>query len=286
MRPCPPLCLLLLTLFWWPQPLWSYEPPLADIYQRILSRTPKVSRAIIRTRSRIYQALPERFPEGAGPVPGDAPPVARQEREFWQTIYWIRHRVLAVETFSGSGELLNLMLDEGFAPVLVNTDSARVFSRLDIVPPYLAFVQGTREDWTAGLRLWGVQPSGYDLVRSGKDSFFIRLQEGPGKSVWVEQEGLRPVKIKTLVDDPERPFALTIEFVDFLHVGGHNAEEKNLHYPRTTNYLVDGRLFRQTNVISLQADPRLAKFPLRRLRALGRELSAGNGDTRADEGVQ
>jgi len=260
----------------------AYEMPLAELYQRILARAPAVSRAIIDTSTTVFAAYPQ-APTGILDLPADAVPVERPERAYRQRIYWIRDRFLGVETFSATGARLNLFIDEGFQPVMFNTEPQRLFAARDVRPPFLPFLGETLAGWRAGLNDWGVLPSRYDLVQNPKGTFFYRLLDGPGRTAWVEREPLRLTRIETEVPGEERPIALTIHFVDFVFSGELDPPERNLRYPRTVDFLVDGRLFKQVNLVDVQSDPPLASFPVTRLRREAQALAAERAATEAAE---
>ena len=136
--------------------------------------------------------MPVRVPGVGG---DEASPRIVRERGFLQTIYWMRDRFLAVETFSEDGQPIHIYLDDGLQPISVGLAGDRKFSDWDILPPYLPFVEENREDWLEGLNRWGLLPHRVDLVRAAKGRIYFRMFESPGKSVWIDRERYLPVRL-------------------------------------------------------------------------------------------
>ena len=275
-------------------PLRAYEPPMDEMVKRILSKSTSTSRAIIRTRSRVFDpsqgngASSDQAGDAALRIPGVGPdetlPVEQPEREFHQTTYWIRNSFLAVETFAADGELLHFYINEAMQPLSVNFSEERKFSELDILLPYLPFMEESRADWQEGLDRWGLQPASVDFVRAAKGKVYYRLLESPGKFLWVDRIRHLPVRLHTLLEGGRRPLALTIEFGEFLLI--QESEGQTFAFPRTINYLLNGRLFKQTVVQKFDADPPWRRFPLTRLRKKGRELRESESEAGDPGGVQ
>ena len=272
---------LTLQLFAIPASVLAYEPSLDEIISRSLGDRSYISRIIIESQSAVFDPL--RVAGDAGEsdgaeavrMPGvgaDEPvPTREEDRAFRQTTYWARDKFLAVETFSEDGELLHFYLREALEPISVNISEERRFSELDVLIPYLPFIEGIREGWEEGLDRWGLQPATVDLVRATKGSIFYRLTEVPGKSVWLDRKRYYPVKIRTLVEGGVQPLAMTIEFSEFLLFEG--TEKQTFGFPRTINHLLGGMLFKQTTVTSMLVNPSWRRFPLTRLRKKGRKLA-------------
>ena len=273
----------------------AYEPPLEEMVKRILSKSTLTTRAIIRTRSVVFDPTgrAESASDSAGQtialrVPGvgpdEEPLVPREERTFWQMTYWVRNSFLAVETFSTDGKLLHFYINEAVQPFSFNLHEERFFSQLDVLLPYLPFVGETKTDWQEGLDRWGLQPASVDFVRASKGRVYYRLFEAPGKSMWVDRIRHLPVRINTLIEGGVRPLALTIEFGDFLLF--REGEGEPFAFPRTINYLLDGRLFKQTIVQQFDANPSWHRFPLTRLRNKRQELLAAQMEGDMPKGIQ
>lgn len=257
----------------------AYEPTVDEIVTRFLEKTPPTTRAIFETRSVVFDPFATGEPaadaaEGATLTSGVGEDEEVQneqpERAFIQTTYWIRNSFLAVETFSTDGELLHFYLGEKFKPISLNQSADRPFADWDVLSPYLPFLEAGAEGWREGLDRWGVQPERVEFIRTPKGLVYFKLVEGPGKSVWVDRFLHRPLKIETVIEGGPEPLRLTIEFGEFMLFGDEEAGP--VMFPRTINYLLDGRLFKQTTVRRFENEPPWARFPLTRLRRKGREL--------------
>lgn len=268
---------------------WAYEPSLEEIIARSAKDRSSFGRAIIETQSAVFD------PIGAGAdtgdnvrTPGVGPnediPEPQEAKSFRQTIYWVRNKILAVETFSSEGELLHFYLAEVLEPISVNLTNDRLFSDIDVLNPYLPFIEDNRESWKEGLDRWGLLPSAVSLVRASKGRVFYRLAESPGKSLWLERKRYLPVRINTLVEGGIRPLAITIEFSDFILIEG--VGEQLFVFPRTVNHLLDGVLFKQTTVTGILVNPSWRAFPLTRLRKKAGELAKKTEDTTASRGIR
>lgn len=276
-----------------PTPAQAYEPPLEEIVSRVLEDRSFFSKAIIETHSQVFDPMSE---AGSGAaeagavvrIPGvgadETVPVHQEDRAFRQITYWVRNMFLAVETFSLDGEPLHFYLREALQPVSVNLTESRKFSDWDVLVPYLPFIEDNRENWLEGLGRWGLLPATVDLVRAAKGRIVYRLMESPGKSVWIDRKHHLPVKINTRIAGGTQPLDITIEFGEFLLFEG--GENQQFEFPRTINYLLDGRLFKQTTVTGILVNPSWRRFPLTRLRERGRELAERIAETAMPTGAQ
>lgn len=249
----------------------AYEPPLEEIIARSLRDRSYFGRAIIETESAVYDPFANtQSPGNNGKVrtlgvgADEVVSELQEDKGFRQTIYWVRNRLLAVETFAMNGELLHFYLKEGLEPVSVNFSESRPFADIDLLNPYLPFIEDNREDWETGLDRWGLQPQTVSLVRASKGVVYFQLLESPGKSLWLDRIRFLPARINTLIEGDPSPLAITIEFTEFILVPGE--EEQMFAFPRTINHLLDGALFKQTTVRSLLVNPSWRSFPLTRLR--------------------
>ncbi len=266
--------------FFWASRVSAYQPTVDEIVTRFLENTAATTRAIIETRSVVFDPFASNGTtlagagNGATLIPGvgsdEVLPVEQPEREFLQRTYWIRHSFLAVETLSTGGELLHFYLNEKFREISFSSSPERPFSDWDVLSPYLPFLEAGRPDWLEGLDRWGVQPERVEFVRTPKGQVHFNLVEGPGKRVWVERERHRPLKIETLIEGGERSSRLSVAFSEFFLFG--NEQNGWVMYPRTTNFLLDGRLFKQTTVRRFENEPPWKKFPLTRLRRKGKAV--------------
>jgi hypothetical protein len=259
----------------------AYEPTVGEIIARFLQNKSATTRVIVESKSVVFDPFAERLAtaDAAGQVDAVLIPGVGEdeelltelpEREFVQVTYWMRDLFLAVETFSSGGELLHFYMKEGFEPVSFSLVPERPFSEWDVVSPYVPFLEGEEVAWRAGLHRWGVQPETVQLLRTAKGEVHFRLVESPGKAVWVDRARYVPLKIDTLLEGGKKPLAMSIEFQEFLLFG--DEEEGLLIFPRTTNFLLDGRLFKQTTVRRFENEPSWNRFPLTRLRRKAAEL--------------
>lgn len=261
----------------------AYEPPIREIVTRFLENKSATTRAIIHSRSMVFDPFAAPAPAGEAGAEADQVvatgvgederlPVLQPERGFRQVTYWVRDIFLAVETFSLEGELLHFYLSETFRPISVNLHPERNFTDSDVLHPYLPFTGESAQGWWEGLDRWGLRPTAVEIVRVPKGGIFYRLVESEGKALWVERENHLPLRIETLIEGGEAPTPLTIEFSDFLLFG--ETTEDVFFFPGTINYLIDGKLFKQTRVRRMESNPSWRNFPLTRLRNKGRELLA------------
>lgn len=250
-------------------PLWAYEPPLSEIYTRILMRSPDVSVAVINTRTVVFDA--GRTVVSASAL-SELAPAELPERSFRQDIYWIRDRLLAVETFDNQGQLVHFYHDEGAGATVASLAPGRDFMLLDVLHPFMPFLATTAAGWNEGLQLWGVLPTQATFHRSPKGVLWYELQEAPHKRVRVDTDFYRPALLETTIDRGNRASVLRIEFSNFFIEGGLQAPEANLIFPGTTHFLLDGVLFKEVIVRDMQANPSLNSMPITRLREKAAEL--------------
>lgn len=283
-----------------PQVSLAYYPSMKDLFLRITTRKQPVNRAIILTRTIVFDplglfkagnveeagAIAEKAPTQSGapgtnpvkteskPEPAELTPGEREipAREFHQRIYWIRGNLLAIETLSKSGELLHFrMLDEG-RTFQAAVSKERQFSDADILPPYLPFLSAIEHQWRGGMEYWGVSPTQVTLALGEKDAILLKLEDGPDRALYLNQKWLRPEKLVTVITGNQKPQVLTIEFGKFLVFQKNSADGQETHYPARVDFLLDGLLFKQTHVLRFRANPPLRRFPLKRLRKLAKIL--------------
>ena len=268
------------VLMVWPHFAGAYLPPVEEVFERILVGNRGLTRAIIRLRTIVFDPFPEVGPasssrQGVGTAAGGeggAEPVPRElaEREFFQTVYWVRNVFLAIETSSREGKPLHFYMDENFRPVAVNLQPERPFSAWDVRLPFLPFMEDSTTDVAAALDSWGLQLTQVRLVRGSKGAIWFGLEESPEKFLIVNRENSRPLKLQTQVRGAGNTQTLTIEFNEYLQFGDRPLAAPIAVFPRTINYLLDGRLFKQTVLLRFQYMPSWNRFPLTKLRAKGR----------------
>lgn len=289
-----PVGMLLLLLLFAPR-VWGYEANIEEIVAGSTNLDSKISRAILEVHSSVFEhsageAPPEPEP-GEEPLPEKADenemepgPIEQPDREFRQTIYWIRGKFLAVETFSMSGELLHFHLDESYIPLSFNISGERFFSDWDVLPSFLAFVEDSRLSWLEGAARWGVQPTGVTLVRSYKGRVLYDLYDSAGNSIWVDRSKMRPVRIVTNITGGGEKLVLTLEFSEFMIFGRAPEGVRGFDYPRTVNFMLDGELFKQNTLRSIRVNPSWRDFPLTRLRRKAAELAVQSAEEQEEGG--
>lgn len=255
----------------------AYVPELESIFAQIAARRPGISRAILETRSVVFDPFALYTPGPSGLPHPDAPQPESLGRAYRQKIYWIRDRLLGIETYSESGQPLHFFLKEGYRPVQGGYDPGRVFREADILPPYLPFLAGSAAAWRRALSFWGLIPQKVDLVRGSKGRLLYRLVEEGGGGVWVDRERLLAIRLETNIAGGKEPRNLRIEFTEFIVMKGNNPDRSDVFYPRTINYLMDGLLIKQTRLLSFQANPSRKSFPFKRLRNTARKFKKSSG---------
>lgn len=258
-------------------PARAYVPGLERIFSQIVARRPGISRAILETRSVVFDPYGLYTPGPSGLPHPDAPLPESLGRAYRQKIYWIRDRLLGIETSSESGQPLHFFLKEGYRPVQGGYDPGRVFREAEILPPYLPFLTGSAAAWRRGLSFWGLIPQKVDLVRSSKGTLFYRLAEEGGGGLWVDRERLLAKRLETIIAGGKQSRTLRIEFTEFVIMKGNNPDRPEIYYPRTINYLMDGLLIKQTRLLSFRANPSRKSFPFKRLRSTARKFRKSNG---------
>ena len=253
-----------------PAPAFAYIPGLQEIYAAIAKRGPAISRVMFETRSYVFDPIGTIQPAPAGARHADVPGPVIPARTFRQKVYWIRDTFLGIETYSESGTLLHFYWFEGLTPIQDNLDPERPFTEADILPPYLPFITGSAAQWRDALTYWGISPSTVDLIAGHKGGLYYRLLEGEGRSLWIDQAHLRPVRLETRIAGADQPQSLAIEFREFLLIG-KGTDENIVSFPRTVDYLLNGRLFKQTVLLSFRVNPSVQRFPISRLRKRARE---------------
>ena len=266
-----------LVVFVGPNPVSAYEPQLDELIERALPTQSLVDRLIFEVTTTVFD--PNAIPEKKGGIPvaneqGATSPdaisgvVVQPERSYFQKIYWVREKITAVETFSSSGEPLHFYFSEQFKPVSVNLGQERIFGDWDIVPAFLPFLSAKRAVWQEGLVNWGVNPEKVELLRSPKGQIFYIMQGKPRQYAKIQRDGFRVVRIASEIQGGDTRRQLHIEFSEFMMHGRWNSEVEGVFFPRTTSYLLDGKLFRQSVVTKFEANPSWRVFPLSRLREM------------------
>lgn len=247
---------------------FAYLPDLDELLVQIDKQPNNLTRAYIETSTQVYNPFVDINAEMRGEPQSSPMP----ERNFTQKIYWIAGSFLGVETYAEDGTLLHYYLDEGLGATQASLTDDRIFDTMDILPPYLPFLIPNPASWLSGSREWGISPSKVDIALSKKGKWFYILNEedkdgeGNQSALWLEKDKLRPEKLVTQIQSSSAPMVLTIEFNDFLvaYYGRYGAPD--VFYPMTINYLVNGRLFKRTEVVDFKGNPSTKGFPVSSLR--------------------
>jgi hypothetical protein len=253
-------------------PARAYIPSLAELYKLVAARQPAIQRAILETRTYVFDPL-HRAGQPVGDANPDAMPPELTAHEFHQKIYWIRNAFLGIETFSEDGTPLHFYLNEGFRAVQGDLKTGRSFSEADVVHPFLPFVAADPARWRQAVSFWGINPRSVDISRGSKGEVYYRLQEDESKALWLEPELLRPVRLRTRLEGGDQgSHTLTIEFREFMFIGSNDNDADNFYFPRTVDFLLDGKLFKQIVVLRFEADSSVQGFPITRLRSLAAKV--------------
>jgi len=253
----------LLATAWSARSASAYVPPVDDLWARLAAGTPPIQSAIVETDNLVYD--PDALPADAGEA-GRSAPVPVKARGFKQRMYWQRGSLLAVETLAADGSLAHLFLRNGYRTYSRALASRTVFSDADLRPVLFPFLEGSAAAWRDELVFWGIQPLTVDLVLSGATAF-IRLGEGGDSSLWIDRMTDLPSRLTTQIPAPT-PLRIELRFGDFMPVAPSDEDRGNPRLPKTVSYQVNGRLFRKTTVVDVQADVPGRSFPLARWRQL------------------
>lgn len=250
----------------------AYLPEVGDVYQKLLRGNLLANRVILYTRSLVFDPFTngDKKEKNADSLytgeNGEFPPKVLKEKSFTQKLYWVRGKVLMVETFDLSGKLIHLFLDEGFKPVTKSFSPERKFTTMDIISPFMPFLISGQTAIKNGLADWGISPTQVTLVQDLKKEIYYQVDGGTHQNLWVDRIFLRPVRLNTLIADKGSPLKLTLEFSNyFLHIKGKYNREA-FSYPGVIDFLLDGKLFKQTVLKNLKVDPSWRFIPLSRIR--------------------
>jgi hypothetical protein len=254
---------VLFALAWSGSAALAYIPPVDDLWARLAEGVPRIKSAIVETETEVYD--PEApLPAAAAPGQPAPGPVPLKDRGFRQRLYWQRGTILAVETLAADGTPVHLLLQNGYRTYARALSSKAVFSEADLRPLLFPFLEGSATAWRDELVFWGIQPLSVDLVLSDTKAY-LRLGEGAEPSLWIDRQTDLPVKLETQVAGGV-PLKLELRFSDFMPVAPKNADAANPRLPKVVSYRVNGRLFRKSTVVEVQADAPLRAFPVVRWR--------------------
>ena len=278
----------------------AYEPPVAEMIRRSVPSNSQVSRAIFEIRSTVYNPFRTNGDEqtpvnqpgksikdntnqngkkqdglvGPGHLPRHTP-----DQDFKQKIYWVRDTLLAIETFAMDGTLLHYYFEEKYEPISFNINPERSFSNWDVVPPFIFFLSKSSASWRDGLGRWGVFPERVQVSRDHKGAVRFMMLDAPSQYAIVQRDGFRVASIHTQILGGEKPLRLELQFTEFLINGSSDQEDQAMIYPRTTNFLLDGSLVKQSVVSMIITNPSWRTFPLTRLREEAKKYnSEGNAE--------
>ncbi|MBI3993209.1 MAG: hypothetical protein HY342_08040 [Candidatus Lambdaproteobacteria bacterium] len=252
-------------------PAWAYEPTLGEIYTRILERSSVYAGAILSLENMVYDAQPGVIAE-ASQEQTDREPAVMPAWGFRQRVYWLRRGFLAIETFDMEGKPLHYYYDEGFGETSVNLDAVRQFETVDILHPFLPFLGESRSAWEKGATTWGILPQRVTINRTPKGNVLYGLQEAHGKAVWVDAVDYLPLRVESVALGGNHIAELRIEFGPYMIFGEQTDESRNLVFPRSVLFLLNGRLFKRSVLKDMDYDPNMREFPLTRLRQRAQAL--------------
>jgi hypothetical protein len=255
------LAAVLLATAWGARSAGAYVPPVDDLWARLTAGVPPIHSAIIEAENLVYD--PDAIQPEA-PNSGRSAPEPIKARGFRQRMYWQRGSLLAVETLAADGSLAHLFLRNGYRTYSRALSPRIVFSDADLRPVLFPFLEGSAAAWRDELEFWGIQPLTVDVVLSGA-TVFLRLGEGGGPSLWIDRVTDLPSKLTTQISAPA-PFRIDLRFSEFMAVAPDNADRSNPRLPRAVMYELNGKLFRKTTVVDVQAEVPARSFPLARWR--------------------
>ncbi len=102
--------------------------------------------------------------------------------------------------------------------------------------------------------------------RTPKGFLTYGLQEAPGKTVWLDSAQYLPLRLETNALGGDGSSSLTIEFGPYVVFGDQTEERRNLAFPQSVVFLLNGRLFKRTVLRDVDLEASLKNFPLARLR--------------------
>lgn len=290
------LCALVLL----PSTGGAFVPDEEQLWAFVRVGRPQITALIVETRNRVFDPAATatadqvtEFSAGESTAGMDTVPVEVPSRAFRQRIYWQAPAFLAVETLAEDGTLLHFYMEEGSEPISVSRDETRPFSLLDVWPAYLPFAGADPQAWRRGAMLWGLAPHDITLVHTSKERIIYQLAApgaALGDGLWIQRDPLRLVRFSVRVPasgmtgsgksgDPKTgsgaETTLTLEFGNFFLDDSVTLEGSDtpVYYPATSNYLLNGKLIRQTSTVSLQVNPTARDFPLNRLHQQAARLS-------------
>jgi len=246
---------------WGATPAAAYVPPVDDLWARLVAGAPLLKSAIVDTETVVFDPAQ---PGPAGSAQGAPAPKPLAGRDFRQRIYWQRGALLAVETLSGDGTPLHLMLRDGYRTYEKALSTARTFAPADLHPVLYPFLEASAAAWRDELVFWGIQPLAVALELYGSATAYV-LGEGAGQALWIDRNEDRPVRLEVRAAGPA-PLQLAVQFSEYMPVAAKNQDAANPRLPKVMTYEIGGRLFRRTTITDVQADAPVRSFPLVRWR--------------------
>jgi hypothetical protein len=252
------------------KPVSAYVPPVDDLWARLTAGVPPIKSAIVDTENLVYDPAapaPEGAP-GSQNATGAPPPapVPLKDRSFRQRLYWQRGGLLAVETSTADGTLAHLLLRNGYRTFAKSLVSAPAFAAMDLHPVLFPFLEGSATAWHNELIYWGIQPVDVSLALVDTH-VYDRLGEAAGGALWIDPIGDRPVKLQAKIGG-SAPLLMEMTYSDFIGVAPKEADAADPRVPKTILYTVNGKLFRKTTVVEVQADATVRNFPIARWRQI------------------
>jgi len=223
----------------------AYVPSLREVYALLDARPELGVGVYVESVSYVYPL--ESAELAGGDSISEVTPEAAADRSFRQLVYWAPRGTLAMLTHGLDGEVLSHYLDEGVTPVWGNAKEERRFTPQDLLPVYMPFIWDGAQRWREGMAQWGIYPDRVELVRGSKDRLLYRLTGANRGAVYLEPDLMRVVAVEIQLEGSGRNELLRVEFMEFYREEiGRGEQSFEISYPRVINYLLDGRLFRQT----------------------------------------
>ncbi len=235
----------------------GYLPAVDTIWEWVEERSPVITSAIITAQVTVFAKS-----SGEGAIPQE-----NRSRSWKQKVYWIAaEQFLGVESFSLEGKLQHIYVRDG-SRERQRQLAGGPWSVWDIQPPYVDLLSNRAADWKNHLGFWGINPQQTSLARHPKLGYLLLLGEGSQRSLWLSQDPFRAVRLETLIHDKRGAYALVQHYDNFMVLtNGKLSLPQSAYFPSQVSYTLNGRLFKQWRVLSLEKNPSRSNFPLQRLR--------------------
>lgn len=187
----------------------------------------------------------------------EEPPQPMLMHGFLQTIYWKSGQLLAIETRDQQNELLHFYYEALGDIEDALTQSQRPFAQEDIFPHYLKFIVQRPKDWESVAEMFGIQSREISLFRDLDASIYYRIGDLQTQNfALIDEQSFLLKALQYEIQSQNGVHTIRIQFKEMTPYG-------DLQYPKSTEYLIDGKLFKRVTVSQLNVPETL---PLRALR--------------------